>query len=486
MSNRPLLLWLRRCLRLSDNPVLAWACAQAGPGGAVIPVYIHSPGEGGDWPIGAASRWWLHHSLASLDASLRQKQSRLIVRTGSCLEVLHGLIEETGANTVCWDRCYEQTRVARDQAIKSDLKGAGLTVKSFNTSLIYEPWDVQTKNGGPYKVFTPFWRACSQLPAPSRPVKAPKQIPAPGTWPESCELEALNCLPAVDWAAGMRKAWQPGEAGAHTRLKSFLDHALYDYHDQRDRPDISGTSRLSPYLHFGEISPRRVWHAVNDRIRSKKSKTHQTNANEFLRQLGWREFAYHLIYHFPHTANEPLRPQFQRFPWDTNDAALKAWQRGRTGYPIVDAGMRELWHTGWMHNRVRMIVASFLVKDLLLNWRHGAEWFWDTLVDADLANNTLGWQWAGGCGADAAPYFRVFNPVLQGRKFDPEGRYVRRWVPELARLDTRWVHEPWNAKPKDLQAAGIELGRDYPRPIVDHSQARDRALEAFEKMKISK
>ncbi|GAB4193448.1 MAG: hypothetical protein Kow00105_07640 [Phycisphaeraceae bacterium] len=348
---------------------------------------------------------------------------------------------------------------------------------------MYEPWEVQTKSGGPYKVFTPFWRACSQLPAPSRPVRAPTQIPAPGAWPESCELEALHCLPTVDWAAGMREAWQPGEAGAHTRLKSFLDRAIDDYQDQRDRPDISGTSRLSPHLHFGEISPRRVWHAVNDRIRSHQSKAYQSSANEFLRQLFWREFAYHLIYHFPHTSDEPLRPQFQRFPWDKNDAALKAWQRGRTGYPIVDAGMRELWHTGWMHNRVRMIVASFLVKDLLLNWRHGAEWFWDTLVDADLANNTLGWQWAGGCGADAAPYFRVFNPVLQGRKFDPEGRYVRRWIPELAKLDSRWVHEPWNAKPEDLQAAGIELGRDYPRPIVDHSQARDRALEAFQTLK---
>lgn len=477
------LVWLRRTLRLADNPALVAACRR---GGAVVPVYIDSPGDEGDWPAGAASRWWLHYSLKSLGESFKKVGARLVIRSGPCAEGLCELIDETGADAVYWDRCYEPAAIKRDKAIKKNLRDDGLEAKSFNTNLLFEPWEVETKTGGPYKVFTPFWRTCMERPGPGRPCDVPDAVPAPKKWPASVKLNDLGLLPKIDWAGGLRDAWIPGESGAQEALKTFLDETVQTYGDDRDRPDMRGTSRLSPYLHFGEISPRQIWHDTQHRIRSGMSADESKSANHFLREIGWREFGYHLIYHFPKTADEPLRPEFMGFPWDSNPRALKAWKRGRTGYPIVDAGMRQLWHTGWMHNRVRMIVASFLVKDLLISWKEGAAWFWDTLVDADLANNTLGWQWAGGCGADAAPYFRVFNPVLQGKKFDPEGDYVRKWVPELRGLDKKCIHEPWNAKADALGSAGVELGEDYPEPIVDHSQARDRALEAFEKIKKSK
>ena len=436
--------------------------------------------------MGGASRWWLHHSLDALGKSLEDAGSRLILRIGPCENTLRELIEQTGADAVYWDRCYEPAAISRDKAIKSLLRDDGIEVKSFNTGLMFEPWEVETKTGGPYKVFTPFWRTCMDRPEPDRPCDVPDDIPAPKKWPASKKLKELQLLPKIDWAAGFRESWTPGEAGAQDALQSFLHKPVKTYGDDRDRPDMKGTSRLSPHLHFGEISPRQVWHVTNRRIRSGMSNEHRQSANHFLREIGWREFGYHMIYHFPETAQHPLRPEFKNFPWDTNPSALQAWQRGKTGYPIIDAGMRQIWHTGWMHNRVRMIVASFLVKDLLISWKAGADWFWDTLVDADLASNTLGWQWAGGCGADAAPYFRVFNPILQGKKFDPAGDYVRKWVPELKDLDTKYIHEPWNAKPLALQAAGLTLGEDYPNPIVDHSEARDRALEAFDAIKKNK
>ncbi len=485
------LLWLRRGLRLADNPALVAACdrtANASGDGAIVPVYIYSPEEEGDWPAGAASRWWLHHSLAAISKSLKDLGSRLIIRSGPCEEVLRELIEETGADTVYWDRCYEPAAIERDKRIKSALRDDDIEAKSFNLSLLFEPWEVKTKAGDPYKVFTPFWKTCTDRPAPEKAceVPGPGDIPSPKKWPKSLKLDDLELLPKIDWAKGIREAWTPGEQGAAEALEQFLDEAIRNYDEDRDRPDVRGTSRLSPHLHFGEIGPRQIWHAVTKRINAGMNAGNRKNAWSYLREVGWREFAYHLLYHFPDTANNPLRPEFKKFPWKKNAKSLKAWQKGLSGYPIVDAGMRELWHIGWMHNRVRMIVASFLVKDLLISWQEGTTWFWDTLVDADLASNTLGWQWTAGCGADAAPYFRVFNPTLQGKKFDPDGAYVRKWVPELAKLEDKYIHEPAKAPAEVLKAAGITLGKDYPKPIVDHSEARNKALAALDTIKKSK
>ena len=442
-----------------------------------MPVFIWEPEAEEPWRPGGATRWWLHQSLQSLDDSLRAVGSRLIIRRGPALETLLALAEETGAETVCWTRRYEPAVIARDTKIKDALIRAGLTVTSFCGALLHEPWTVQNQSKKPFQVFTPFWRHCLTKPEPAEALAAPTHIPAPARWPESPPLDALELLPRIDWADGIRAAWTPGEAGAHERLSHFLRETAANYGTTRDIPSVPGTSRLSPHLHFGELSPRQIWHAARD------SGIPGWRESRFLTEVGWREFSHHLLYHFPHTPQEPLRPEFERFPWRDNMQSLTAWQRGQTGYPIVDAGMRELWATGWMHNRVRMIVASFLVKDLLISWTEGAWWFWDTLVDADLAQNTLGWQWTAGCGADAAPYFRVFNPSSQGEKFDTEGLYVRRWCPELKRVPLRWLHRPWEAPAETLATAGVVLGREYPRPIVDHAAARVAALAAFASLK---
>jgi deoxyribodipyrimidine photo-lyase len=349
--------------------------------------------------------------------------------------------------------------------------------------LLHEPWTIQNQSRKPFQVFTPFWKHCLTKPDPAEPLPAPRKITAPGQWSKSLPIEALELEPRIKWAEGMRAAWQPGEAGARGQLERFLSSAFENYSNGRNRPDLVGTSRLSPHLHFGEISPRQIWHGVRRMAEKRGLSVVQWRNSQFLAEVGWREFAHHLLYHFPHTPAEPLRVGFKKFPWRRDASLLKAWQQGRTGYPIVDAGMRELWTTGWMHNRVRMIVASFLVKDLLLSWQEGAAWFWDTLVDADLAQNTLGWQWAAGCGADAAPYFRVFNPVSQGEKFDPQGDYVRKWCPELAKLSNTWLHQPWKAPDEVLAHCAIDPGRTYPKPIVCHAIAREVALEAFAKLK---
>jgi deoxyribodipyrimidine photo-lyase len=380
---------------------------------------------------------------------------------------------------VFWNRRYEPTVRQRDAAIKAALRAEGLTVESFNAGLLFEPWEVETKAGKPFQVFTPFWKACLARPEPAELLRPPQRTPAPEEWPETLTLAQLELEPDIDWAAGIRAAWRPGCQHATAQLDHFLDQALCGYAHDRDRPDMMGSSRLSPYLHFGEISPRQVWHTVQDAGLMPGQAGTAQGADAYLRELGWREFAHHVLYHFPHTMTRPLRSDFAAFPWRDDSASLKAWQRGRTGYPLVDAGMRELWTTGWMHNRVRMVVASFLVKHLLLPWQAGAAWFWDTLVDADLANNTLGWQWAAGCGADAAPYFRIFNPIMQGQKFDPQGAYVRRWIPELAKVPTRWLHNPWDAPQTILSEAGVTLGQTYPFPLIDHRTARERALAAF-------
>jgi deoxyribodipyrimidine photo-lyase len=472
------LVWFRQDLRLADNPALLAAHAHGGP---IIPVFIWAPEEEGAWPPGAAARWWLHHALGALDADLRERGSRLILRRGPSLETLRKLVDQTGATAVFWNRRYEPALIDRDSRVKAALQQDGRTVRSFNDALLFEPWTVQTQQGQAYQVFTPFWKTCLAGPAPPPPEPAPSCMANPRRWPAALPLAELRLLPKIDWAAGLRATWQPGERGASDQWQRFLENALGKYPIGRNRPDQMGTSRLSPHLHFGEISVRQIWFALRGRHDRKKLPAESIRV--YGNELGWREFAHHLLFHFPRTSQQPLRKEFAHFPWKPQPDHLRAWQRGRTGYPIVDAGMRELWHTGWMHNRVRMIVASFLVKDLLIPWQDGAAWFWDTLVDADLANNTLGWQWTAGCGADAAPYFRIFNPTSQGEKFDPNGDYVRHWVPELARLPRDWIHKPWEADVRTLAEAGIRLCKDYPHPIIDHGEARARALQALESVK---
>ena len=470
----PIIVWFRQDLRLADNPALREAAASGAP---LLAVYILDDAGAGDWPRGGASRWWLHHSLAALGADLAAAGVPLVLRRGPAATELDDLIGASGASGVFWNRCYEPAIRARDEAIKAGLERRGLQARSFNGGLLFEPWTVTTQAGLPFKVYTPFAKACRAAPEPALPLPAPK-LPAGrlATVPRGPGLDDLGLLPRKpDWAGGLRAAWRPGEAGAQDRLARFMAAAVEGYRDDRNRPDLQSTSRLSAHLHFGEISPRQLWHAA--RARGGRGAEH------FVSELLWREFSYHLLFHFPELPARNWRPDFDAFPWADDPAALAAWQRGRTGYPIVDAGMRELWTTGWMHNRVRMVAGSFLVKDLMLPWQQGEAWFWDTLVDADLANNAASWQWVAGCGADAAPYFRVFNPVLQGEKFDPAGDYVRRFVPELARLPASVIHRPWEADAATLRQAGIELGRDYPRPIVDHGKARDRALAAFATIK---
>ena len=474
------LLWLRQDLRLADQPALTAALRR---GGVVVPVFIWSPEEEGAWPAGGATRWWLHQSLRALAADLETVGSRLILRCGSSLATLRALVQETGATAVYWNRRYEPAAIARDKSVKAALREDGLEAESFNGSLLVEPPTFFNKVGEPYKVFTPFWKAASTDIEVSPPLPAPTHIPAPEVWPQSAPLTALDLEPSIPWAEGMRAAWRPGEEGAQAELKRFLAGALPGYKADRDFPALTATSRLSPHLHFGEISPRSIVHAVRAAAEIGGVAGAVAGGEAYIREVYWREFAHYLLYHFPHTATEPLRPEFNAFPWLDDAKGLRAWQRGHTGYPIVDAGMRELWTTGWMHNRVRMIVASFLVKDLLLPWQAGAQWFWDTLVDADLANNTLGWQWTAGCGADAAPYFRIFNPMMQSAKFDPDGVYLRRWLPELAKLPTAYLHAPWEAPPLDLHAAGVTLGKTYPERLVDHHEARDRALAALGQIK---
>ena len=443
------LLWLRQDLRLADNPALQEALRHGGP---VIPVYIDAAEEEGAWRPGAASRWWLHHSLAALDAALRERGARLVLRRGPALAALRALIAESGAARVVWNRRYEPAVLERDRVVKSALQDAGVQASSHNGALLIEPWEVSNRGGGPFRVFTPFWRRLMSTLQPAAPLHAPPQLPAPPVWPRSDGLGELALLPRLAWYRGLETAWQPGEAGAAQRLESFCATDLDGYRDRRERPALAGTSRLSPHLHFGELSPRQLWHAIGAAETRRGLPAAEWRHGKFLAELLWREFAHHLLFHFPHTVDAPLQESFRAFPWREDPDQLAAWQRGRTGIALVDAGMLELWNTGWMHNRVRMVVASFLVKNLRIDWRQGARWFWDTLVDADLASNTLGWQWAAGCGADAAPYFRIFNPQTQAQKFDPDGAYVGRWLDEAAR-----------ARP----------------PLVDLGASRAAALEAW-------
>jgi deoxyribodipyrimidine photo-lyase len=460
------IVWFRRDLRLCDNPALAQALRSHG---RVVPVYLHAPAEEGPWPPGGASRWWLHHALADLD---EQFGGQLVVRHGPSLEALLTLAAEVGAGAVYWNRLYEPAAIERDSRIKRALRENGLEVQSFGAGYLFEPWEVMNRQGRPFRVFTPFWRELLRIGLPDRPVPCVdtvgRLLPS-GAAPSSLSVDDLGLLPQVRWDDGLAAAWQPTRGAAEARLDEFVATDLARYATGRDLPGRDQVSRLSPYLHFGQLGPREAVAACRG----------QPGAEPFLRELGWREFAAVQLYHFPHTAEQPMDERFHAFEWREDPVQLEVWQRGRTGVPMVDAGMRQLWQTGWMHNRVRMIVASFLTKNLLLPWQAGARWFWDTLVDADLASNSLGWQWAAGSGADAAPYFRVFNPVLQGERFDASGDYVRRWVPELSAMPDKWLHRPWDAPPPVCADSGIRLGRDYPAPIVDLKSSRQRALDRW-------
>ena len=482
----PVVVWFRQDLRIHDNAALAAAAKLGKP---VIPLFVldeGSPrvlGEGSPRvrPLGGASRWWLHQSLRSLAEDLAGLGLSLCLRQGPASDVIPKVVRETGAGRVVWNRCYEPASVARDTQIETTLRAAGVETESYAGSLLSEPGEILTGQGTPYKVFTSFWkrlRECYRMPEPH---PTPGE-PTPGPAVASDRLDDWGLQPtAPDWAGGLRETWEVGEAAARHRLADFIEDGVERYGIDRDRPDLEGSSRLSPHLHWGEIGPHQVWRAAAPLIDAEAPG--ETGPEALLRELAWRDFSHHLLSDAPHMETDNWRPAFDRFPWRDDPQALAAWQEGRTGYPIVDAGMRELWHTGWMHNRVRMIAASFLTKDLLVHWRHGEAWFWDTLVDADLANNVANWQWVAGSGADAQPFFRIFNPVRQAEKFDPAGAYVRRWVPEIARLPDRWLHQPWEAPPNALSEAGIELGCDYPPPIVDHAAARHRALHAYETMR---
>jgi deoxyribodipyrimidine photo-lyase len=466
------LVWFRRDLRLDDNPALQAALRTGLP---VVCAYIHAPDEEAPWTPGAATRWWLHHSLAALDADLRARGASLVIRHGHTATAIESLCKEAGATHVFWNRLYDPALTARDSTLKPRWRAAGLEADSFKAHVLFEPWEIATGAGDPYRVFTPFWRNARARLDAIDPPSAPARIPGLDGL-SSVPLETLALLPKIRWDTAFPAHWRPGEAGAHELLDAFIDGALAGYDAGRDLPDRVGTSRLSPHLHFGEISPRRI-------LRVLAARGVLARAEGFVRELGWREFGHHLLFHFPRTSEHPLNPQFEDFPWNDDDHGhLAAWQHGRTGIPIVDAGMRELWTTGWMHNRVRMVVASFLTKNLRLHWLHGARWFWDTLVDADLPNNTQGWQWTAGSGADAAPYFRIFNPVSQGERFDPEGRYVKRWVPELARVPAKAVHQPWILKSAERAAVGL-AGDAYPAPIVDLKESREAALGAYQRMR---
>ena len=465
----PAIMWFRRDPRLTDNPALAWAAHRGRP---VIPVFVHDE-EPGARPLGGASRWWLDKSLAALAVELEAKGSRLILRHGRAAEEIGRLAEETGAGAVAWNRLYEAGLAERDGDLEAGLHKAGKLVFTGNASLLLEPWAIKTKTGGRYQVFTPFWNAARPLIGQPKPEPAPRKLVAPSHWPSSERLSGWKLHPTrPDWSKGFAD-WKPGEVGAKARLKRFVDRALDDYPAGRDHPGLDGSSRLSPHLHWGEVGPRQVWAALGS----------GAAADKFRAELAWREFNHHILFDRPKLATVNLKREFDRLAWRDDPVGLEGWRRGRTGYPIVDAGMRQLWSEGFMHNRVRMITASLLVKHLLIDWREGEAWFWDTLVDADAANNAANWQWVAGSGADAQPFFRIFNPVSQGERFDKDGVYVRRWVPELARLPDKYLHAPWTAPAAALDAAGVRLGDNYPCPVVDPASGRQRALDAWAKLR---
>ena len=475
---KPIIFWYRQDLRVSDHPGLHAAAASGRP---VLACYILDDDAAGEWKLGSASRWWLHHSLLSLQHDLKSLGGDLIFRRGDTAAVLSSLVDESGADTVFCSRQHEPWASALETNLHRDLGERDVTLKRYPGALLFEPESIQNQSGLPFKVFTPFWRACLRQ-APPQPPLPPAQPDWLSPLPDSESIHDWALTPtAPDWASGWGELWQPGSAGAAERLATFFQGGIHDYSEGRNHPALDTTTRLSPHIHFGEVSPREIWHAAQQCLAANPAL--QDQADKFLSEMGWREFSHHLLSHFPEIPEAPFKDQFDAFPWLGAPDALRAWQRGQTGYPIVDAGMRELWQTGYMHNRVRMIVASFLTKHLLVHWRAGENWFWDTLLDANLANNACGWQWVAGSGADASPYFRIFNPITQGEKFDKEGDYVREWVPELAALPDKYLNKPWEAPEEILDQAGVKLGTTYPAPIVDHREAREAALTAYGSLK---
>ncbi|MGC8518197.1 MAG: cryptochrome/photolyase family protein [Steroidobacteraceae bacterium] len=476
---RPVILWFRNDLRLGDNPALAAALATGSP---LVALYILDETLPGGRPLGGAARWWLHHSLAALDAALRTLSRdaphgvMLCLRQGASEAILREVIGTSGAKRVFCNRTYDPLLDALDESLTEPLLRCGAVLESLPGAMLAEPGALRTGSGGPFKVFTAFWNRLSALEMVP-PLPIPRKLTGSASAARSERLEDWGLLPGLGWDGGFARLWTPGEKGARVRLREFLGRQFDSYRAARDVPSVEGTSRLSPHLCFGEISARQIWHTV---LNAPGGGRAELVGNGFLRELGWREFARYTLHHFPSLPLRPLRQEFEAFGWRDDSAGFEAWCRGRTGYPIVDAGMRQLWHTGWMHNRVRMIVGSFLVKDLLVPWQRGEAWFWDTLLDADRASNALNWQWVSGCGVDAAPYFRIFNPVAQSERFDPEGEYLRCWLPELRALPAPAIHAPWEAPPLELLQAGVRLGDTYPRPIVEHDEARKRALARFE------
>uniref|UniRef100_Q07L10 Deoxyribodipyrimidine photo-lyase n=1 Tax=Rhodopseudomonas palustris (strain BisA53) TaxID=316055 RepID=Q07L10_RHOP5 len=471
---RPSLVWFRDDLRLSDHPALNAAASSGRP---VLCLYVLDEQSPGGRPLGGAARWWLAQSLRSLQQILSERGATLMLRRGAAAQVVAGLARETNAEVVY----YNDIAMAPARTVAAELAATladhGIAVHQHPGDLLAAPETIRTKEGRGLRVFTPFWKRVLSLGDPAKPLPAPTALgPPPAAASDRLDDWALEPT-APDWAGGLRAAWQPGEAAAQRALTDFLTTGIAGYAGDRDRPDRPGTSLLSPHLRFGEIGPRQIWHAA--RFAAAARPAIAGDVDKFLSELGWREFCRHLLFDHSDLATRNLQPAFDAFPWVEDPAGLRAWQRGLTGYPIVDAGMRQLWQTGVMHNRVRMVVASFLVKHLLIDWRCGEQWFWDTLVDADAGSNPGNWQWVAGCGADAAPYFRVFNPILQGEKFDPDGAYVRRFVPELARLPAALIHQPWTATPLELASAGVQLGHNYPEPIIEHRRGRERALAAY-------
>lgn len=476
---KPAIVWFRNDLRLADNPALHAAAASKRP---LVCVYIHDERTRALRSLGGASRWWLHGSLQALHAALEERGGALSILRGATQPTLLNLATALDAEAVYWNRRYDAPGRALDDTLQEHFRKSNIEVSTTNGHLLNEPWTIRNQSGKPFRVFTPYWRAVLEQAAPEAPLHTPRALrfhALPKRFKlKPVALQSLKLLPTKpDWSGGIRAEWQPGETPARIHLQHFLRGALTDYATDRDRPDRAGTSRLSPYLTFGNISVRQVWDIAQAAVRSRHSPALPRQLQKFFAELGWREFNYHVLHHHPELAERNVQSKFDPLRWRSDARGLRAWQRGLTGYPIVDAGMRELWRTGFMHNRVRMVAASFLIKHLLIDWRIGEKWFWDTLVDADPANNPANWQWVAGSGADAAPYFRIFNPVLQGEKFDPDGRYVRRWIPEIGKLPNKLIHKPWTAKPAQLAAAGITLGKTYPHPIVDHHKARRRALK---------
>ena len=466
--------WFRQDLRITDNPSLETAAEFD----AVLPIYILDDENSQEFKMGSASRWWLHNSLQSLNESL---DGKLSIYSQNPEIVIQELLKKYEVKAVFWNRCYEPWRIDRDIDIKAYLDDKNIENKSFNSHLLWEPWEISKDDGTPYRVFTPYYKkGCLNAEEPRLPSKN-LEIDIIFYDQDCDQIESLDLLPRINWYSEIQEAWKPGEDGAQKRLDQFLEEGLLDYKEGRNFPFKENVSRLSPHLHFGELSPNEVWYQA----KTKESVSGiQKSLEHFLSELGWREFSYYLLYHFPSLPKQNFQAKFNKFPWIKNESFLESWQKGETGYPIVDAGMRELWQTGYMHNRLRMVVGSFLVKNLLIDWREGEDWFWDCLVDADLASNSAGWQWVAGSGADAAPYFRIFNPVTQGLKFDPEGEYTKKYVPELKLLPNKFLFSPWEAPKEILEKAGIELGKDYPEPIVDLKYSRELALEAFGKTKL--